>query len=173
MGRKFPKISNNKLGLSPIFATVMLAVIIIFAGSLAFYFSTNLTTTATNQYSNAISNTQQSLSERVGFENIVYKTSPTTLTIYIINCGSANNLQLNSVFLYDSNHKQVGQPYSGSQISALYQIDTGTPIIDNHLNAGDEGYFRITLGESLTSGSMYTLHLITKSGSSFDYEFSP
>jgi hypothetical protein len=173
MGRNFPRNFNNKFGLSPIFATVMLAVIIIFAGSLAFYFSTNLTTTATNQYADAISDTQQSLSERVGFENVVYTSSPLKLEVYVINCGLANNLQIDIVFIYDSSHRIVREPYSGSQISSLYQIDTGIPITDNHLNIGDEGYFYVNLSGSLTQGSLYTLHLITKNGSSFDYDFVP
>jgi len=165
--------TSNKIGLSPIFATVMLAVIIIFAGSIAFYFSTNLTTTASNQYADALSDTKQAISERVGFQNVAYTASPATLRVYVINCGSVDNLKVNSVFLYDSAHRLVGQPYSGAQISGLYQIDTRTPLVEDRLNVGEEGYFTITLSGPLTQGSMYVLHLITKSGSSFDFEFTP
>ena len=166
--------SHDKRALSPIFATLLLATIIIVFGSVAYYYSSNLTTTATNNYVNAISASQQAISERIGFENVVYTSSPLKLTVYIINCGSANNVQINSVFLYDSDHNIKGT-YSGSPnpISVLRAIDGGAQITGNSLNVGKEACFDVTLtGSSLDPGSMYTIHLITKSGSSFDYGFT-
>ena len=91
------------MALSPIFATVLLASIIIIFGSVAYYYSSNLTTTSTNNYSSSLSNSQQAITERIGFENVFYySNSPANLTVYIINSGIANNVQINSVFLYDS-----------------------------------------------------------------------
>jgi hypothetical protein len=174
--RKLRVWSRNNRALSPIFATVLLATIIIIFGSVAYYYSSNLTQTATNNYVSTISNSQQAMAERVGFENVVYnnQSSPATLTVYIINCGSANNVQINSVFIYDESHNIVGgSPYSDGSISTLTFID-GEAIASNSLNVGQEGAFTITLvpGASLPN-PVYTIHLITKSGSYFDYDFSP
>ena len=44
----------GKRALSPIFATMLLAAIVIVFGSVAYYFSSNLTTTATNNYASTI-----------------------------------------------------------------------------------------------------------------------
>jgi hypothetical protein len=176
--------SRNKRALSPIFATVLLASIIIVFGSVAYYYASNLTATSTNNYSNSLSNSQQAISERIGFEDIVYNSSsPAKLIVYIINCGRANNIQINSVFLYDSSHNIVGAySSSGGSISALKPIDSAVPAPTSisSLNVGKEGFFIVTLGKdtsgtyiSLSSGSIYTIHLITKSGSAFDYEFTP
>ena len=173
---KFGVWSRDKRALSPIFATVLLATIIIVFGSVAYYYASNITTVATNSYVGSMSDSQQSLAERIGFENVVYSSSsPATLTVYVLNCGSANNVQIGSVFLYDSSHNIVGV-YSGStQISSLSPL--GTPIVGNALNVGQEGFFVVTLlpapVPSLKSGSIYTMHLTTQSGSYFDYEFSP
>jgi hypothetical protein len=174
---------HDKRALSPIFATVLLATIIIIFGSVAYYYSTNLTTTATNNYSSSLSDSQQAIAERIGFENVVYNSfSPANLTVSIINCGSANNVQINSVFLYDSSHNIVGAySFSGGSISALKPIDSAVPAPTiSSLNVGKEGCFTVALGKdtsgndiSLSSGSIYTIHLITKSGSAFDYEFTP
>jgi flagellin-like protein len=169
---------HNKRALSPIFATVLLAAIIIIFGSVAYYYSSNLVTTSTSDYGNTISNSQQSIAERIGFENVVYSPSPATLTVYIINSGGSNNIKLNSVFIYDVNHVIVGVYSGSSQISALHPITSiqpsPTPITGNALNIGREAFFIITLsGPSLNAGSIYTIHLITQSGSAFDYEFSP
>jgi hypothetical protein len=170
--------SRDKRALSPIFATVLLSSIIIVFGSTAYYYASNITTTTTNDYVSSLSNSQQSIAERISFENVIYTQSfPATLKIYILNSGSANNLKINVVFIYDSSQNIVGA-YSGSAISALNPIDgnipTPTPITGNALNVGKEAYFTVTLeGPSLISGSIYTIHLITQSGSYFDHEFTP
>ena len=174
---------RNRRALSPIFATVLLASIVITFGSVAYYYATNLTNSATNNYSSSLSESQQAVGERIGFENIIYNSSsPARLTIYMINSGLANNIQLNTAFLYDSSHNII-RAYSVSEgsISQLKPITSvvpsPTPI--SGFNVGKEGYFTITLGKdtsgnniSLTSGLIYTIHLITKSGSVFDYDFS-
>ena len=175
--------SRNNRALSPIFATVLLATIIITLGSITYYYATNLTTSATNSYSNSLSDSQQAVGERIGFENVLYNSSsPVRLTVYVINSGLANNIQLNSAFLYDSNHNIVGvYSISGGSISPLRPINSVTPSPTplSGLNVGQEGYFKVTLGKdpsgnniSLKPGSFYTLHLITLSGSVFNYDFT-
>ena len=172
----------DRRGLSPIFSTVLLVGIIVVAGTIAYYFSVNLTTSATNQYVGAMSNSQQSISERLSFEAVSYvnptANSPGTLTIYVVNSGKANNLQLDNLFLYNANHNLVSV-YSGNSILPLRSISSGSPISGNALNIGKEGYFIVSLGVdnsgkyiSLSPGAMYTLHLITKSGSTFDHDIS-
>jgi flagellin-like protein len=176
--RKLCVWSRDKRALSPIFATVLLAAIILVFGSVVYYYSSNIVRTSTNDYANTISNSQQSIAERIGFENVVYSSSPATLTVYIINSGGSNNLKINSVFIYGTNHAIVGVYSGSSQISTLHPITSiqpsPTPITGDALNIGREAFFIITLsGPSLNAGSIYTLHLITQSGSAFDYEFSP
>jgi hypothetical protein len=176
--RKFGVWSLDKRALSPIFATVLLATIIIIFGSVAYYYSSNIMTTSTNNYVGTLSSSQQSIAERIGFEYVVYSPSPATLSVYIINSGGANNLKINSVFVYDTNHAIVGAYSGSSQISALYPIASvqrsPTPITGNALNIGKEAFFVVTLsGPPLNAGSIYTIHLITQSGSAFDYEFTP
>jgi hypothetical protein len=179
---KFGVWSRDKRALSPIFATVLLATIIIVFGSVAYYYASNITTAATNNYVGTLSDSQQSIGERIGFENVAYDQSSKTLTVYIVNCGSTNNVKINVVFIYDSNHDIVGNPYSGSQISSLRPIDnrtpTPTPLPGNALNVGKEASISVlnvqsTSGTPLAIGSIYTIHLITQSGSFFDYDFSP
>ena len=174
--RKLRDWLGNKRALSPIFATVLLASIIIIFGSVAYYYSSNLTTTATNNYVSTLSDSQQSMSERIGFENVVYnhQSSPATLKIYIVNCGSANNVKIDAIFLYDASHNIAGgSPYSDDSISQLSFIDGGA-IASNSLNVGQEGYFTVTLktGASLPN-SLITIHLITQSEGYFDYDFTP
>ncbi len=177
----------NNRALSPIFATLILIGIVIVFGSAAYYYANNVTTTSTNQLTQQISDSQQSLSERIGFENAIFIASDTsnnpsppsgpTLTVYIINSGSVNNIQLSGVLIYDSNHNLInGNPYDivPNTHSAAYSdasfvnINGGNTILP--LNIGEQGLFAVKLasGTSLTPGS-YSIQLITKSGSSFVY----
>jgi flagellin-like protein len=166
------QVFTNRRALSPIFATMILAAIVISLGSVAYYYVNNVTTTTTNQLKDNLVDSQQTISERLSFENVFYASS--SLKIYLINSGVANSVQINSVFIYDENHKIVGTPYSNSPpISPLYQIDglPQTPIPGNQLNVGQEGYFTINLTGSLENNKIYEIHLITKGESSFDYKF--
>ena len=175
---------HNRRALSPIFATVLLASIIIVFGSVAYYYSSNVTQTATNNYINTLSDSQQSIAERVSFENVIFSTSDSpypTLTVFALNSGSANNIVINTIFLYDTNHQIIGgSPYSISPNtnsnaataadSSFIKLNEASSI--KPLNVGQEGVFVIKLDKlapltSLPSG--YTIHLITKSGSTFDH----
>jgi hypothetical protein len=171
---------HNSRALSPIFATVLLATIIIVFGSVAYYYSSNITRTVTDDYVSTLSGNQQAIAERIGFENVVYDQNSKTLKVYIINCGIANNLQIDSVFIYDSSHNIVGRPYSDSFILQPIVSDgpSPTPITGNSLNIDKEASFSLTQvaksnNQPLDSGSIYIIHLITKNGSTFDYEFTP
>ncbi len=155
--------SHDKRALSPIFATVLLASIIIVFGTVAYYYASNITATATNDYVNTLSDSQQSIAERISFENVVYTQSfPPTLKIYILNSGSANNLKINSVFIYNASRSIVGV-YSGNSISALNPIDgsipTSAPITGNVLNVGKEAYFTVTLAGPSSLLDQFTLFI--------------
>ena len=169
--------SKNRKGLSPIFATVILVAIVIVFGSVAYYYASNLTNATTNNYVNTLSSNQQAIGERISLENVFYNQSASTLTIYIINSGLTNAVKTSSVFIYDSNHNIVGSPYSNSQISGFYSINSGTLLPNAGLNAGQEAYINVynvqqSTGTNLTPGSTYSCQITTQRGSVFTYEFT-
>ena len=157
----------DRHALSPIFSTLILVAIVVTAGTTVYFYATNATISATNQYASTISESQQSISERIGFENIVY-TSP-TLTVYVINCGNTPNLKITGLILSSASNPLIGY----YPVTKLYNIDTGTEIANGILNLRQEGRFSVTLnpGNLLSPGSMYTLRVITERGSTFDNQF--
>ncbi len=171
----------GKRALSPIFATLILVAIVFIFGSLAYYYSSNLTTTATNNYVSSASTSQQSEGERLALENFAYtQSSPATLTVYVLNCGISNNLQINGLILYnasDTTHTPLAT-YSNTQFISPGMVDLNTGKTITCLNAGQEGYFTVSLTTSHGSvpnlkGSICEIQITTKSGSSFNYEFAP
>ena len=169
---------TSRRALSPIFATLLLVGIVITFGTVTYFYVSNVTSTATNDYVSSVADSKQTISERIGFENVVYTSNPANLRFYIINCGSTNNLQLNALFVYNSNQQLVG--YSGDLFtnSPLRDIDVaGNPIAGNSLSIGEEAYFDAKLTKtgadtvaSLSAG-VYSIHLITKGEGRFDYQF--
>jgi hypothetical protein len=96
-------------GLSPIFATMILAAIVISLGSVAYYYVNNVTTSNTNQLKDNIADSQQTISERLSVESVKFidRTIPRPydqLGIYIINSGLANGVKPSNVFIYNSNN---------------------------------------------------------------------
>ena len=176
----------DRRGLSPIFATVILVAIVVVFGSFAYYFSNNLTNNATNNIVSSAATSQQSIGERLSFENVAYKQSPANLTVYVLNCGISNNLQIDSLFLYNSSssahtllayYSHTNFSNTKSNKSGIYDLKTGKGVPS--LNVGEEGYFTVSLSPTTLGsvpnlkGSICDVHIVTKSGSAFDYEFAP
>jgi flagellin-like protein len=166
----------DKRALSPIFATLLLAAIVITFGTVAYYYASNVTTNATNSYVSSVADSKVAISERVGFENVVFTQNPANIRAYLINCGSLN-LQLSTLFIYNSNQQVVGFNATLSTNSPLRNIEGDALIAGNSLSIGKEGYFDARLTKTGTdkvsslSPGVYTIHLITKGGSTFDYQF--
>ncbi len=177
--------SIDRRGLSPIFATVILVAIVVVFGSFAYYFSSNLTNNATNNIVSSSATSQQSIGERLAFENVIYQqstpSSPATLKVYVLNCGISNNLQIDSLFLYNSSsstHTLLAY-YSHTAFSSPGLVDLKTGKTISSLNVGEEGNFTVILTSTPLGsvpplkGSICDVHITTKSGSAFDYEFAP
>jgi flagellin-like protein len=175
----------DRRGLSPIFATVILVAIVVVFGSLAYYFSSNLTNNATNNYVGSVATSQQSDGERLAFENVIYTpsslSSPATLKVYVLNSGISNNLQIDTIFIYNSNsssHTLLAY-YSHTKFNSPGVVDLNTLTPRSGLNIGEEGNFTVTLNPTSLGpvpslkGTVCDLRITTESGSAFDYEFAP
>ena len=171
---KIPRYGTRAL--SPIFATLMLAAIVITFGTVAYYYASNVTTNATNEYVKSVADSKVSISERVGFENVVYSQNPVNFKVYVINCGSTYNVQLNTLYVYNSNGQLVGYNATLSTNSPLKNIEGDALIAENILGVGKDGYFSARLTKTGTDtvntlpSGVYKIHLITKGESTFDYQ---
>jgi flagellin-like protein len=166
--RKRNKLFTNKRALSEIFSALILAAIVIIAGAFAYNYANTTTTVATNSYVSSAINAQNALSERVGFENVIYSQTSNDLTVSIINCGSVN-LQVKYFFIKNAQNQLVISPMSLPPLTPLQGSQIGS---DDNLNVGKEGSFIVILTPGLNTSSTYILTLITARGSSFDYIFA-
>lgn len=164
---------STSVALSPIFSTLILVAIVVICGTIAYVTADNITSTNTETFVSEAQNDQAALSERIGFENIAYDAVSNNLTVCIINCGKADDLQIKYLFLYNiTNNQQELIGYFADPIL----VSLGESITNNNLNILQEAYFDFSLGAlspplelNLGSDTIYLLRLKTQRGSSFDY----
>ncbi len=116
------------------------------------------------QYSEAVNADIARLKERLAFEYVFYKGD--YLTVYLLNCGTIDNVTVKTVYIYFGNNSTLIKVFSNP---ALKQFN-GTIIEDQDLDKGEEGYF-ILSPLSLQTGTSYSIRIVTGRGSTFDYTF--
>lgn len=169
----------NKRALSPIFATMILALIVITLGSVAYAYVNNVTTTTTNQLKDNIADNQQTISERLSIENVKYfnanppPQSPNyQLGFYIINNGIANGVVPRYVLIFNSNNVMIDNVEVSP--SSMTAIDSPYSPYPDGLNVGKEAYFTVDTDDiALPPGTgTYILRIVTENGSGFDYVYT-
>jgi hypothetical protein len=163
--RKMRSLFLNRKAVSVVLSTIVLTAGVLAMGIAVLYWSYSWGNMATKAYSNSEANNAKAVQERLGFEYIAYDVSSNSLTISLINWGTANSINITSVHLSDSLHQPVGG-YSNPQIRDI----TGKPV--SSLNMGSEGYIKIFLTSSLSSNSLYYIRVVSGRGRTFDSSFA-
>jgi len=117
------------------------------------------------QYSEAMDADIARLKERLAFEYVFYNQSGSSLSVYLMNCGTIDNVTVRTVYVKDA----AGALIQVSSSITLMQFN-GTQIADNDLDRGEEGYFVLS-SLSLATDAGYSLRVVTGRGSTFDHTF--
>ena len=173
--RKKGLLSRN-VALSPIFATLILVAIVAVCGAITYLTVGTLTTASNENYRSTAQNDQAAISERIGFQNLEYDAVSNNITVCIINCGKADDLQVQYLFLYNITNNE--QELIGYYVDPI-MIGIDEDITENSLNILQEAYFDFSLNalsppleSNLGADTIYLLRLITQRGSDFDYRFA-
>ena len=171
--RKLIRFFVDKRAVSVALSTMIITAGVIAAGITVLYWAYGVGNVADRQYSPSVSNSTSALGEQLGFEYTTYPVSSGSLYVYLINCGTSNNLTIAHVYLWSSTFVQI-LPTKSWNLSPLYYTATPLkpiPASTGGLGIGREGYF-ILSGLSLSSGTYYNLRVVTGRGSNFDEAFS-
>lgn len=159
----------DKRGISVALTTMVITAGVLAAGIAVLYWTYSWGNVANHQYSQTVTNSQDAIGENLAFEYTTYSNNNNQLTIYIINCGISNNVQIARVYIWDQNHQLIGTFPPAGSISVLMNITTGQPISGNSLNKTHDGYF--TVNVNLVSG-YYAFRVVTERGRNFDGSFA-
>jgi hypothetical protein len=158
------KVLFDKRAISVALSTMIITAGVIAAGIAVLYWAYTWGNLANQQYSETVTNNQNSIGENIAFEYVTYHNNQ--LTVYILNCGLTNGVTLVRLYLWNSTNQLMGT-YDISQLYNTTNPHLPIPCLDK----GDEGYFNITPSQALNSG-YYTLRVVTGSGRNFDESFS-
>jgi hypothetical protein len=159
---------GSRKAVSVVVSTVVLSAGVLALGIAVLYWAYSWGNLANLQYSKTVATNSYAVAERIGFEYISYSSSSRMLTVNIINCGGANNLNISLVHLTDIFHNYVG---TGAYApSSLTNITSGSPVLDNDLDIGEEGRFTVNLSGPLPDG-YYNIRIVTGRGRNFDSSF--
>src|SRR3990170_6115342 len=155
MKLKIQLLLRNKHGVSPVISNIILVAAVITVGFAVLAWTYSTSSSYTTQYGTSVSSDVDKLRERVAFEYIRYDNTSKDLTVYMMNFGQVNNVNVTTVYISNSSWLAT---FSSPQLKFLNT--TQTP----YLNIGQEGYFVLS-SITLQTGTSYTVKIVTWRGS--------
>ena len=164
--RSIKNLLSNRKAASVVVSTIVLTAGVLAMGIAVLYWAYSWGNMANRAYSTAEANSAKAVQERLGFEFIDYSPSSNTLTVNLINWGTADKIEIVNVHLWDN----LRQPLGNYSNPLLRNITDNSAI--SGLNIGDEGYFQISPVPSLAPSSLYYIRVVTERGRTFDSSFA-
>ena len=165
--RRISKKAFDKRAVSNVVSAVILTGTVIALSLAVFGWAQSRSEDYHNEYSETIDAETAKLREKLAFEYVFHNKSstPDELSIYLLNYGTIDDVQIETVYLYDSNRALVLEPFTEPQ---LYLFQSEEEI--SELDRGEEGRLVLELpGEELDG--YYGVRIATTRGATFDSEF--
>jgi hypothetical protein len=166
LDRRMRSLLSDKRAISVTLSTLILTAGVIAAGIAILYWAYSWGNVANDQYSSTVTNNQNAILESLSFEYITYSSTNSRLTVYVINCGLSNSLNLTRLYIWNS----ANQPLGTYTIAQLYRTSDSANI--SSLSRGAEGYFNVAFAASPLVSGFYTIRVVTGSGRNYDGSFS-
>lgn len=163
LARGISKVILDKKAVSNTVSATILTGAVLALSLAVFSWSESRSADYSSQFSDTVEAETARLKEKLFFEYIFYCNPSHNITVYLFNCGTADDVGIKSVYVIKSDW------YLTFSTPALYYLD-GTLIPDQVLDVGEEGYFVLELSSTLSSG-YYTIRVVSIRGSSFDSKF--
>ena len=164
--RRTLRIVFNKRAVSNVISATILTGVVIALSLSVFAWAQSRSSDYSREYSVTVDAETAKLKEKLVFEYVYYDDNPSSdLSIYLLNCGTIDDIQIKTVYIYDSDNTLL-ETFSNPQ---LYLFQSLVEISD--LDRGDEGRLVLTVSTSLEQGAYYCTKIITERGASFDSNF--
>ncbi len=160
--RKVWKLLCGRRAVSVVVSNVILTGAVIAVSFTVLLWAQYRSSAYNKQFSEAMDADIAKLKERLAFEYAFYNQSGSKLSVYLMNCGTIDNMTIQTVYVSNSTSVKV---FSSINLTNF----NGVEIADQDLDRGEEGCFVLS-SLSLQAGT-YTLRIITGRGSTFDHTF--
>jgi len=162
--KKVRKLLHERCAISAVISNVILAGAVITVSFVVLFWAQYRSSAYNEQYSEAVNADIAKLKERLAFEYVFYDKA--NLTVYLLNCGTIDNVTVQTVYIYFSSNGTLVKVFSSPTLKQFNDAQ----IADQDLDEGEEGYFVLS-PLSLETGVSYSVRVITGRGSKFDYTF--
>jgi len=159
--RRILRIIFDKRAVSNVISATILTGVVIALSLSMFSWAQGRTSVYNSEYKETVDAETAKLKEKLAFEYVYYEDD---LLIYLLNCGTIDDIQIKTVYIYDSNGALCCEPFSEPP---LYLFESMDEISD--LDRGEEG--RLVLSTNLDEGVYYCVKVVTVRGATFDSNF--
>lgn len=160
----FSRLFKSRSAVSAVISNLILIAAVIAVGFTALGWTYSASNSYVAQYGNSVRSNSEQLAENLAFEYAYYSGTAKSLSVYILNCGKINAVNLTAAYVANAN-------LTTSTFTIALKWLNGTPISSNHLDMGQEGYF-VWPAIDLPQGNSYTVKITTWRGSSFEYQLA-
>jgi len=159
--RKIWKLLHERRAVSTVVSSVILTGAVIAVSFVVLFWAQYRSSAYNEQYSEAMNADIARLKERLAFEYVFYNQTGRSLSVYLMNCGTIDNVNITTVYVKNNTWFT---PFSSIGLKFLNGIST------NDFDIGEEGYFVLS-SVSLVAGKSYSVRVVTGRGSTFDHTF--
>jgi len=164
MCRRILRFLSDKRAVSDVMSATMLAGTVVTLSLVVFAWSQNMSSNYNYQFGQTVGTEIERLKEKLVFEYVYYTSAPKSISVYLLNCGTIDNVGVLSVYVSNSSWLQN---FSGTSLKFL----NGTTISDQDLDRGEEGYIVLSLSTYLKDDALYSVRIVTVRGAIFDSSF--
>lgn len=160
--RRIFRIILDKRAVSNVISATILTGVVVALSLSMFAWAQGRSSVYNNEYRETVDAETAKLKEKLAFEHVYYEDD---LSIYLLNCGTIDDIQIKTVYIYDSGNTLL-EIFSNPQ---LYLFQSLVEISD--LDIGEEGRLILEPSTSLEQGAYYRVKIITVRGATFDTDF--
>ena len=166
--RRIPKIILDKRAVNNVISAVILTGAVVALSLAVFGWAQSRSSDYNSEYSETVDAETAKLKEKLAFEYLYYyeDNSSWKLSIYLLNYGTIDDVQIKTVYIYDNSGTLCFEPFSEPP---LYLFQSSDEI--SELDRGEEGRLVLTLPESGLSSGYYGVRVVTARGATFETNF--
>jgi len=162
--RKIFRILFNKRAINNAVSATIMTSVVIALGLSVFTWAQARSSDYNSDFSETVDTETAKLKEKLAFEYIFHNDPADNLTVYLLNCGTIDDVKIKTVYIYAGNSTLI-QIFSDP---LLHSFQNWEEIPDQDLDIQEEG--RIVLSADLPNG-LYNIKIVTVRGARFDADF--
>ncbi len=168
--RKIFRILFDKRAINNAVSATIMTSVVIALGLSVFTWAQARSSDYNSDFSETVDTETAKLQEKLTFEFIFYNASSDDLMVFLLNCGTIDDLKIKTVYIYDSNSVPI-QIFSDPP---LYSFQGWDEVPDQDLDIQEEGRLVLEISESAKGkliGFFCSIKIVTVRGATFDTEF--